>query len=304
MRSPRARFAGDETLGTGDAGEAGHAAHRAEQVHQCGEVVGPHVEHRTAARLVVERRVGVPALVAGAGHERHRVQRLADPAVVDQLAAGLVAAAEEGVGRAAEQHAGSLRAAHQVLALGARHRQRLLAPHVLAGIDRRPRYRVVCRRNGQVHHQVDRVVGNQLFRRERARDAELRRLRRRALANQVGARHHVQNGKLPAALEVGRADLAASDDADPQSLHQPSIRALLYRRLPAAGNPRSAWLGVLQGSLARWGVTGTSLLRREAPARGYGRRARSLRDRRTRRRLDPPRPVPGESRQPWDSGAR
>ena len=158
--------------------------HRTEQVHQGGQIVRAHVEHRPAARLVIERRVGVPAFVAGTGHERHGVQRLADPAVVDQLAAGLVATAEEGVGRAAEQHPGVSGRAHQVLALGALHRQRFLAPHMLAGIDGRPRHRVVRGRDGQVDHQIDRLVGQQFGRRQRARNAELRRLRRGALDNQ------------------------------------------------------------------------------------------------------------------------
>ena len=52
----------------------GNAAHRSQELHQGGQVVGTHVEHRPAPRLVVERRVGVPALVARAGIEGDRVQ--------------------------------------------------------------------------------------------------------------------------------------------------------------------------------------------------------------------------------------
>jgi threonine dehydrogenase-like Zn-dependent dehydrogenase len=44
------------------------------------------------------------------------VQGRADPAVIEQLAAGLVAAAEEGVRGAAQQHPGAGRGAHQVFA--------------------------------------------------------------------------------------------------------------------------------------------------------------------------------------------
>ena len=84
---------------------AGDAAHRADQVDQGGQVVGAHVEHRAAAGLVVELGIGVPALVAVAQHEGGGGHRLADPAVVDQLAAGLDAAAQEGVGRAADAQA-------------------------------------------------------------------------------------------------------------------------------------------------------------------------------------------------------
>ena len=85
--------------------DAGDARHRAEQVDEVGDVVGPHVEHRPAAGLVVEGRVRVPALVAGAHEEGGAADRHADGAVVDQLAAGLVGAAEKGVGGAADAHA-------------------------------------------------------------------------------------------------------------------------------------------------------------------------------------------------------
>ncbi|MGC4033329.1 MAG: hypothetical protein QM754_16680 [Tepidisphaeraceae bacterium] len=66
------------------------------------DVVRPHVEHRAAAGLEEERRVRVPVLVAAADHERGEADRLADQAVVDDLARRLQARAEEGIRRAAD----------------------------------------------------------------------------------------------------------------------------------------------------------------------------------------------------------
>ena len=96
------RLAGDHALREGDLAGAGDARYRAEQVDQRGDVVGAHVQHRTAARLVEEGRVRVPVFVTVANHERGRCNGSADPAIVNQFATGLQAAAEEGVRRAAD----------------------------------------------------------------------------------------------------------------------------------------------------------------------------------------------------------
>ena len=101
----RQRLARDEALGAQARRDAADARDGAEQVDEVGDVVGPHVEHRAAAAEVIEARIGMPALVAGAHEEGRPADRAADQAVVDALARGLMGAAEERVGRAAETQA-------------------------------------------------------------------------------------------------------------------------------------------------------------------------------------------------------
>ena len=60
----------------------------------------------------------MPALVAGGTEEGGAADRLADGALVDQLAAGLVGAAEEGVGGAADAQALGRRRVDQLPRLG------------------------------------------------------------------------------------------------------------------------------------------------------------------------------------------
>ena len=92
-------------VGEAGLGRTGDALHRPEHRDQRGQVVGAHVEHRAAADLVVELRIGVPALVTVADHEGGGGHGFANRAVVDQLAAGLDAGAQEGVRRAADSQA-------------------------------------------------------------------------------------------------------------------------------------------------------------------------------------------------------
>ena len=99
--------------------------------------------------------------------------RRADRAFVDQLAAGLVRAAEERVGRAADAQAAllappamSLRASATVDA------ERLFGMHVLAGCERLKADLDMGRRHGEVDDDLDRRVGQQ-FVDAPCRDAEL-----------------------------------------------------------------------------------------------------------------------------------
>ena len=78
---------------------------RAEQVDQHGQVVGPHVEHRAAAGLIVELRIGMPVLHAAPHHEGGAGHRLADGALIHQPARPPAGGAEESVRRRAEQQA-------------------------------------------------------------------------------------------------------------------------------------------------------------------------------------------------------
>src|ERR1700756_390843 len=76
-------------------GDRRHPHYRPEQVDQRGEVVGPHVEDRSATRLVVELRVRMPTFRAGSQHECRSAQGLADGPVINQFASRLLAASEK-----------------------------------------------------------------------------------------------------------------------------------------------------------------------------------------------------------------
>ncbi len=194
---------------------AGDTRNGTEQVDERSEVVGAHVEHWAAADLVVELRVGVPALVAGTGIEGGGGHRLADPAIVNQLAAGLDAAAQERVGRAADAHALGLGRGHGPLPVGAIDGQRLLAVDVLARCDGHQVDQRVRLGPGDVDHDLEAGNGEQLL------VGQCRRARRtrrpwRAPGSRRGRRRRQRRGcrRRRAAVEVGRADVAATDDAN------------------------------------------------------------------------------------------
>ena len=75
---PVFRLACDHPLFEGLSGERGDAFRPAEKSDERGDIVGPHVEERPAAGVVVEFGIGVPALVAPAHHYRDSCDRSAD----------------------------------------------------------------------------------------------------------------------------------------------------------------------------------------------------------------------------------
>ena len=160
-RSDRGRAVEPMTLATGP-----------EQLDQIGDVVWPHVEHRPAAAQIVEAGRRVPALVARTHEEGAAGDRHADRAVVDQLARGLVAAAEERVRRAADAQALGRRKVHHLARLGHVDAERLLRVHMLAGVEHRQADVGVGQRHGQVDHDLDVVALQQLIDPHR-RNAEL-----------------------------------------------------------------------------------------------------------------------------------
>ncbi len=163
---PRAllRLAGDQALLEADPRRTRDPLGRTEQTDQRGQVIRPHVEHRTATGLVVELRIRVPAFVTVAGHESGRRHRPADRAVIHQLSTRLKSATEKRVRRAADTHLFLLGQIEQLLAFDPRDGQRLLIVDRLAGLDGRHRYRRVGLGNRQVHHDVDAGIGNQFIR--------------------------------------------------------------------------------------------------------------------------------------------
>src|SRR5215469_9173111 len=91
------RFAGDDSFAAHPRGRAGDTRDRPDEIDQRRDVVGPHVEHRTATLGVVEGRIRMPALMARAHEGRRTGYGLADGAFVDELAARLVPPTQEGV---------------------------------------------------------------------------------------------------------------------------------------------------------------------------------------------------------------
>ena len=97
---PVLRLAGDRALG--NEFELNRSAfNRPEQRNQRSQIVRPHIEHRPAALFVIESGIRMPALMTVAHHEGRCPDRLADRALVDQLAAGLQSATQKRVRRRA-----------------------------------------------------------------------------------------------------------------------------------------------------------------------------------------------------------
>ena len=163
------RLAGDRPLGAGARRDARDPCNRADQVHESGDVVGAHVEHRAATFGVVEGRVRMPALMAGAHEEGAAGNGPADRALVDELAAGLMRAAEEGVGRAADaQRRAPSPSAMSVRASAVVDAERLFRMDVLAGCERFQADLDVGRRDGEIDDDLDRRDPRAVPRRNRA----------------------------------------------------------------------------------------------------------------------------------------
>lgn len=115
--------------------------------------------------------------VAVTDEPRAAARNPAEPAAVDQLTDVLKAAAEEGIRGAADEQALFLRELDQLFALRERHGEGLFRVDVLAGLERGEVVLIVRLRRGQVEHEVDVRVRDQLHAgRIGLRDAVLRGL--------------------------------------------------------------------------------------------------------------------------------
>src|SRR5262249_6114049 len=92
-----------------------------QQTDQRRQIVRAHIEHGSAAVVVVKRRVGMPALVAVAEHKCRRCNRLADGAVIDEHAAGLQSSAHKSVWSGADANSSIFRQTHQAVAIDKAH---------------------------------------------------------------------------------------------------------------------------------------------------------------------------------------
>jgi hypothetical protein len=129
-----------------------------------------------------------------------------------------VAAAEEGVRRAADTQAFGLGQVHDLARLGHAHAQRLLGMDMLAGVENRQAHVGVRQRHGQVDHDLDVVALQQLV------DPHCRHAERRGLflgggAAHVGDRAQFEIGEALRRLEIGCADDPTADDAKSNLLH-------------------------------------------------------------------------------------
>ena len=177
----------------------------------------------------------MPALVARTGEEGGAADDAPHPALVDELPALLVRAAEEGVGRRPHAQAPGPRGVDELLALGEGHAQRLFAMHVLAGGDGLQPHRDMGARNGEVDDDGDFGVGQQRLDRG-GLEAELAGPRRGRLRPHIGDAPDVEDGKPLHRLDVGGRDVARPDDAHADLAtfsHLPV--SPLSRRSPAAG---------------------------------------------------------------------
>ena len=155
----------------------------------------------------------MPALVPVAHPDRRRRHHAADAPGVDQGADGLVAGAQERVGRAAD--------AQPALACGGQHfgagcridGKGLLAVDVLAGLQRRQVHRRVCGRHCQVEDRLDVVAREQVVDLHHLQP-ELGADALRGIAIDVRTGDQVQHRVVRCRLQVGGADLPAADQTD------------------------------------------------------------------------------------------
>ena len=174
----RKRLAGDDALGPRPRRNAADASHRPEKIDEVGDIIGSHVEHRAAAGEVIEARVGMPALVARAHEERGAADRPADQPFVDRTARGLMGAAEERVGRAAEPQAlWPPRRRSGRRASASADAERLLRMDVLAGGERLQADLDMRLRDREIEDDLDGRIGEHRI----DRSAREGRIRPRAL---------------------------------------------------------------------------------------------------------------------------
>ncbi len=156
----------------------------------------------------------MPSFVAVAHHEGRGRDRLADPAVVYQLATGLDARAEERIGRAADEHSFLPCRGQRPAAVGPVDGQRLLAMDVLARRDGRQVDLGMGLWGRQIDDDLDVGIRQQLFDSAGDRDVEFGSTIAGAVHVNVAYRDQIQDLEHATALDVGRADVAATDEAD------------------------------------------------------------------------------------------
>ncbi|ENN84128.1 hypothetical protein RHSP_78414 [Rhizobium freirei PRF 81] len=214
-----ARLAGDDALLARRDGKAGDLRDGAEQVDEIGDVIGTHIEHRAAADFVIESRIRMPALMAGAHEGGGAADRDADRAFVNDGAGRLVAAAEEGIGCRADAQALGGSGIRKPLAFGEIDAERLFRVGVFAGFQCLKTDGDMRLRDGQVDDDLDRGIGKQGGDIDRLQ-AEFGSFCLGELAIEVGHAFDVENGKGFHGGEIGAGNVPAADNADADLVHR------------------------------------------------------------------------------------
>ena len=209
-----ARTGVDQPLRTVVAGHRRDPDGGAEELDEGGHVVRPHVEQWSRTPFVEDPGVGVPELGSGAHHEGGGGERRPDGARLDGGCGGLEAGAEERVGGTAEAEPGRVGEIDEALGLGQVGAEGLLAEGGLAGLEDRSGHRLMNGGRGQVDHDVDVGVSQELVDGARLRDALAFSQVRGPGGIDVGAGHKVQVVELGDRGRVGAADHPAAQDGD------------------------------------------------------------------------------------------
>ena len=168
-------------------------------------------------------RIGMPRFVSVTGHIRSGAKRAADIAVVEQLAAGLDAAAHKRVGRDADEQplfTAERKKLSRVLAVD---RHRLLAVRVLSGFQRLNGDAVMLLRRRQVDDDLDLRIGEHVVHRlVNHRDIPVGGGLGAALGDQVADAldRDDRMKELRKVFQINRADIAVSDNADSDFFHR------------------------------------------------------------------------------------
>ena len=194
-------------------------------IDQRGQVIGAHIEEGAAAGLIVVVGIGVPRFVAVTDDECGRRHGFTDPSVVDELAAGLQPGAEEGIGSGAY--------AKPLLARKREHGPAILAGNgeglfVVDGFARAQRGECdlgMRRGYGEVEHEIDLGIVQDLVERARFGNLVLLGLGLGALGNAVAARDDLDRLELFGVLEVDLTDISATHESDVEGSHG----GILYR---------------------------------------------------------------------------
>ena len=219
-RQPRShqRVAGGDAFGEGHARRSRDPRHWSHQMDERRQVVGAHVEERSCALLIEDAGVGVPAFRSMSHEDGCCRYWRPDQAVVDGFASRLQAAAEEGIGRAAQAQVGRRRRFDDFGAIVARNGQRLFAVGMLARFNDLQRDFGMRGRDGQVDDDVDFVAREQVI--DAAGGQSVHGGERfRPLSENIGAGGDLDDIKWRAAFNIRRRDIAGADEANVQGLH-------------------------------------------------------------------------------------
>ena len=187
--------------------------HRSEQIDQRRDVIRAHVKQRPAAFEIVERGSRMPGFMSVAEHERGACDHTADQPVVDQLAAGLMAAAEEGVRRASRAQILFLREFQNLLSRLGVQPERFFRIDVLARLQRHAVHLRMRLRRCQVQNDFNSGIRKQIRHGKMTESVFLRFFPGRVLSD-VRARHELQVREDLCVLQIGVADVSTADQSD------------------------------------------------------------------------------------------